>query len=231
MGGIFVKPYPSDTVFARHDTVFCNAAAGTTVLQSPFAGFYQVWDDGSTNIQRAITGSGTYWVRNGDYCHFRIDTFVAIVENIAPIITVNGFELGTTLPYSNYQWLFEGNIIPGAVNSTYTVTENGNYSVIAGNSNCTDTSNTYLVSNVTGIDNISSLSRQINIYPNPASDIIHINAPFPVQVSINSIEGKVLHTAEKTNTVTLSTLSRGVYFLHIRDKNGMLLKVEKIVKQ
>lgn len=231
MGGIFVKPFPSDTVFARHDTLFCNTPASQTIIQSPFAAFYQEWEDGSTNAQRTITGPGTYWVRNGDYCHYRIDTFVVAIENITPVITVSGLTLSTTQPYLNYQWLRGGNIIPGATSSTYTITENGSYSVLAGNNNCRDTSNVYTATNVTGINNPTGMAQHIRIYPNPVATIVYIDAPFAVEATISSIEGKVISTVKNATAISLATLSKGIYFLQIADKNGTLLKVEKLVKE
>ena len=231
MGGIYVKPIPGDTVLISHDTVFCNTPANQAIIQSPFAGFYQQWDDGSTDPQRTITASGTYWVRNGDYCHYRVDTFVVTIESISPVLTVSGLTLGTTTPYLHYQWLYEGNIITGATNSTYTITQNGHYSVFAGNDHCLDTSDVYTATNVTGILNLNDKAQQIKVYPIPASAVVYIDAPFPVQATLTSIEGKMIHTARKTNKISVEALSKGIYYLRVSDENGTLLKVEKIIKQ
>jgi hypothetical protein len=231
MGGIYVKPIPGDTVLTVHDTVFCNMPASQMMIQSPFAGFYQEWDDGSVNAQRTITASGTYWVRNGDYCHYRVDTFVVDIESISPIISVAGSTLSTTIPFLHYQWLYENNIIPGATNSTYAITQNGHYAVIAGNDHCLDTSNIYTATNVTGINDPANRANRIKVYPNPATSFLNIDAPFPVDVTISSIEGKVISSNKHEHTISIATLSKGVYFLRISDENGTLLKVEKIVKQ
>jgi hypothetical protein len=231
MGGIYVKPVPGDTVLTTHDTVFCNTPANQIVLQSPFAGFYQEWDDGSVNAQRTITASGTYWVRNGDYCHFRIDTFVVDIENIAPVISVSGPVLGTTVPFLHYQWLYENNIIPGATNSTYTATQNGHYSVIAGNDHCQDTSNVYTATDITGIEDLNNQAQFIRVYPNPSSSVINIEAPFAVEVTISSIEGKVISNFKNQRVISIASLNNGIYFLRISDKDGTLLKVEKVIKQ
>lgn len=231
MGGIYVKPIPGDSVFAVHDTVFCNTPADQMVLQSPFDGFYQEWDDGSTSPQRTITTSGTYWVRNGDYCHYRVDTFIVDVETVSPVLTVSGHTLGTTVPFLHYQWLLNNNIIPGATGSTYTMTENGDYAVIAGNDNCTDTSDVYTATDVTGVHNINGLGRYIRVYPNPASDLINIDAPLPVDVTINSMEGRTLGIYKNARSISVRSLSAGIYVLLIYDREGALLKAEKVLRQ
>lgn len=230
MGGIFVKPLPSDTVFARHDTVFCNTPAGQTIIQSAFDAFYQEWDNGSTAPQRTITASGTYWVRNGDYCHYRVDTFVVAVEHITPVIVASGLILSTTQPYLHYQWLQDGNIIPGANGATYTVTENGAYAVIAGNNNCQDTSAVYTEGSV-AIHDPADWTKQVTIYPNPATTMVYIESPVAVTATISSVEGKVISTVTNASVVSVAKLSKGIYFLRITDKEGRLLKVEKIIKQ
>jgi hypothetical protein len=232
MGGGFVKPYPNDTVFARHDTLGCNLSNGTMVLQSPSSLSFQFeWDNGSTNMQREITSSGTYWVRNGDYCHYRVDTFVVIMENINAVIAVNDVVLSTTVPYTNYQWLYNSNIIPGATASTYTMTENGNYSVVVNNGNCSDTSAVYEATDVTSINDMERLAQQIKIYPNPAKNKVYINAPERIHVAVNSIEGKEIMLVKNASAIAIDQLSKGIYFLRIMDKNGTLIKVEKLVKQ
>jgi hypothetical protein len=230
MGGGFVKPYPNDTVFARHDTLGCNLTGGTIGLQSPSAlSFHFEWDNGTTNAQRTVNASGTYWVRNGDYCHYRVDTFVVVIENINAVIVVNGVVLSTTVPYTNYQWLYNNNIIAGAMASTYTMTQNGNYSVVVNNGNCSDTSAVHVATDVTGIDEL--LAQQIKIYPNPAKNKIYISAPERVDVAVVSIEGKEIMTVKKASVITIDQLAKGIYFLHVTDKNGTLIKVEKLVKQ
>ncbi|MFA6059747.1 MAG: T9SS type A sorting domain-containing protein [Taibaiella sp.] len=232
MGGGFVKPYPNDTVFARHDTLGCNLSSGTMVLQSPSAlSFHFEWDNGSTTAQRTVNASGTYWVRNGDYCHYRVDTFVVIMENINAAIAVNGLVLSTTVPYTNYQWLYNGNIIAGATASTYTVTQNGNYSVVVNNGNCVDTSAIYEATNVTGIDDLQRLAQQIKVYPNPAKNKVYISAPERINVVVSSIEGKEIVAVKNASVIMLDQLAKGIYFLRITDKNGALIKVEKLVKQ
>jgi len=196
--------------------------------------FQYIWDDSSTTSKRVIDKAGIYWVIQSDGCHTYIDTF--IVKNFdmpEPVINVNVLALGIVgnFNYSSYQWLLNGEIIPGATDSTYTVTENGKYQVIVNNKHgCTDTSEVYIVTNATGINAMHTLSGQINIYPNPANGMVHINAPVVVNLSLCSIEGKILKEVKKSNQVSLQGLAEGIYFLQIYGQDGRLLKAEKIIK-
>jgi hypothetical protein len=232
MGGGLVKPYPNDTVFAVHDTMGCNLPGGTLTLQSPSALSFQFeWDNGSFGAQRAVSTSGTYWVRNGDYCHYRVDTFKVILENLNAVITANGNVLSTTVPYSSYQWLYNGVGITGATAATYTVTQDGNYNVVVSNGNCSDTSAVYVATDVTGINDPRGLAGKISIYPNPTKGKVYFNAPEPINVTLTSIEGKELLYVERVSVLSTEALSRGIYFLRITDKNGRFIKLEKLVKQ
>jgi len=150
-----------------------------------------------------------------------------------PYITVKVFELSTTGTYNSYQWLLNGNIIPGATDSTYTVMQNGNYNVIVSNAKgCKDTSDLYQVTNYTGIEDIPVLAHQIRIYPNPAQDFIQIDAPVPINVTLTSIDGKVIKHQEinaAANKLSVKELATGMYLISITDKNGHLIKVEKLI--
>src|SRR5690606_5612933 len=136
---------------------------------------------------------------------------------------------GTAIDYCTYQWILNGQDIPGASSSTYTVLENGDYQVIVTNEHgCTDTSEIYEVRNV-GIvmPNITDL---IRIYPNPVIDKVHIHAPMPVSVGLYSLEGRLLKQAVNASQLDLDGFTKGVYLLKIHDLKGRLLKTEKIVR-
>lgn len=150
---------------------------------------------------------------------------------IKPLINVNIFELGTTMQYAGYQWLKNGTVIPGATNPTYNVTENAGYRVVVSNARgCTDTSDTYTVTNV-GIGDLGFVKNDIKIYPNPASDIIYITSPVAVDLTIMGIDGRIIKKVSNAGSVSVKDLANGMYILHIADENGTLLRSEKIAKQ
>jgi hypothetical protein len=113
----------------------------------------------------------------------------------------------------------------------YTVSENGSYTVVVSDGDCTDTSSIYHVTNVTGIDDMQGLASQINVYPNPAKDLVYIYAPFTVNVQLAGIEGRVIRTVKGAKQISMSDLAAGVYLLRITDKDGTVLKVEKLIRE
>lgn len=188
------------------------------------------WNNGTADSTLQVTTAGTYWVKYGNSCHYRVDTFVLKGSDLNPIITVNGFNLGTTLPYTTYQWYRNNTLIAGATGNTYTVTQNGTYTVAVSDGTCTDTSAIYNVTNVS-IDPVQQLARQITVYPNPAQDMVYIKAPIAVNAKLTGIEGKVLKNIKNASHVAVGDLAAGIYLLHISDKNGNVLKVEKLIRE
>jgi len=88
---------------------------------------------------------------------------------------------------------------------------------------------------ILGINNIAQNVNTINVYPNPANDIINIQMSHPVDgtISINNVlgqqvyEGK-LSNANKTTQVSIGGLSQGVYLLKIESEEQTVVK--RIVK-
>jgi len=156
-----------------------------------------------------------------------------------PIISQNGSILQST-PGTSYQWFLNGNPIAGATFQNYTPTQSGNYNVeVTYYNNCAYPSNTIVIT-ITSIDNNPTIN-YMNVYPNPANNIISINY-VPTQneiniLSITNILGQTLiqkpinciSNSMITENIDLSDLSPGIYYLVI---NGKGLKFsEKIVKQ
>jgi uncharacterized repeat protein (TIGR01451 family) len=112
-----------------------------------------------------------------------------------PMISYNANTLLLTCQTSAvcYQWYLGGVLIPGATLQTLQLTvqsKSGNYSCkICDVNGCTTTSNTTMVSIVSGINEILS-SIGIEVYPNPASTQISIT-----QKQIGSIKRVVLSNA------------------------------------
>lgn len=82
-------------------------------------------------------------------------------------------------------------------------------------------------------------SNSIQIYPNPTKDLIQIefNTNDSEEISISVVDqlGRIIHTQNKTypkgnqiETVNLSDLSNGYYFVSVHGRNGV--EVEKIMK-
>ncbi len=71
-----------------------------------------------------------------------------------------------------------------------------------------------------GIENLST--EKITIYPNPASDFITINTSEKASIKVFDITGKLKISENLTgNTLNISTLSEGVYFISIQTETGV----------
>lgn len=92
-----------------------------------------------------------------------------------------------------------------------------------------DTSEVYEVNNVR-IADPGILGQQIAIYPNPAVNLIYVQSPVQVDLTLYSIEGKALKFLNNTSQISLSDVSEGIYLLKVYDRQGRLLKAEKIIK-
>jgi hypothetical protein len=82
-------------------------------------------------------------------------------------------------------------------------------------------------------------SLDIRIAPNPVhtqfSIILHPNLNFPYHFRIYDGLGRIIKKTDFINddfrpSIDISNLSSGVYYLHTFDSNGVLLKINKIIK-
>ena len=69
---------------------------------------------------------------------------------------------------------------------------------------------------------------QINVYPNPASETVHIEGVEADEVMVYNALGQVVKTVRGTNEIDLSGLVDGVYLVRIRDKEGRIF-LEKVM--
>lgn len=178
------------------------------------------------------TQSGThkfhYWSAGG------CDSVVVLnltVNNIPePFITINNQELGVTSAYDTYQWLLNGQAITGATQSTYTVSQNGSYQVVAGLANgCSDTSDVYEVTSSSSLKG-TTIAQLVQVYPNPSNGMLTLKAPVAIQWELISVDGRSLLKGKgKTQTIVLSDYAAGVYLLKLSDQEGNFVKTERVV--
>lgn len=229
-----VYPYPVVASYTKKlDTLICSGWTNGIELRPTklIENFIYEWNVNVTDTVLRIDTAGTYWVTYTNGCDIYVDSFILRGEELEPpVVTVNLHELGTTLSYTTYQWLKNGEIIPGAINRFYIVSENSDYQVVVGvGADCKDTSAIYPVTNITSIK-LVEIKDQIHVYPNPVKDLIYIEAPVKIDVGLVSIEGKIIRNEKDVVKLSVQDLSKGIYFLHIRNQEGRLIKVEKFVK-
>jgi hypothetical protein len=72
----------------------------------------------------------------------------------------------------------------------------------------------------TDIEDVNS-STAISIYPNPANDILYIRSNENIRYSgsVSSYDSKDILNFEDATSIDISSLSKGIYFLHIQMKS------------
>lgn len=81
-------------------------------------------------------------------------------------------------------------------------------------------------------------SAQVNVYPNPAHDIIGVHIKKgtkpPVLLQLLDLNGRILHTVQSTKSdfyIDIKSLLPGTYIVSLFNGNNMKILVKKIVKQ
>ncbi len=84
--------------------------------------------------------------------------------------------------------------------------------------------------------NINSAKNEcsIKISPNPVKDAIYIKSDSHFKLIMYNLLGNILKELEickGQSIINISDLSKGIYFLQIKDENGYIIKTRKIIKE
>lgn len=164
-----------------------------------------------------------------------MDAFIVKWNNCDLDMTIfnngSGMEANETSAGTTYQWYDgSGNAIPGATNSTYIPTANGDYQVLISKGDCSFFSNVYTVNSV-GMEALTN-QPEISIYPNPTNNVLVLSG---ITESSNLIitdllGNKVLEENAVSGIVEidLSHLPAGTYVIQLTTETSYI--VEKITK-
>jgi hypothetical protein len=121
-----------------------------------------------------------------------------------------------------------GTAIAGATQSSYTLTQNGAYSVsVTDTSLCTGSSATLNI----GTSGITTVSNNgIKVFPNPTKSLLFIESVSNINIDVKDITGRTLIT-ETSKVVDMSNLVPGMYIIYIKDAEGNVMQIEKVVKE
>lgn len=149
---------------------------------------------------------------------------------LRPVISLTGGILTTSPAFPSYQWIKNGTSIPGATNSSYTVTSDGTYKVaVVTPGGCLDTS-LILYGHPADVNAIPG-AESIRLFPNPATGIINVQSPVPLNTMILSPDGRTLGYRENVNRLDLSQLPHGIYFIELFDEHDIRIKTERVTLQ
>jgi hypothetical protein len=138
---------------------------------------------------------------------------------------------------SSYQWMTcetNGTYTPiaGANAQSFTPTQNGSYACKAVKGTCVDTSACKQVSNVGFIEYAEDAS--MRFYPNPAKNVLNIEASKVNQLSIVDMLGhefsNLTLNRNAVTSINIETLPTGVYFIKCKFDDGRIV-TKKFIKQ
>jgi PKD repeat protein len=182
------------------------------------------------NVSISIDGCGEYispsgnsiWTESGSYTDtiptiHGCDSIIDIELNIIDIdnsLTVDGDTIISNDAFSDYQWVDCDNnwaLVDGETEVEFIPTESGSYAVILTHGDCVDTSDCVeIIVGALPENHISYLS----VFPNPASDRIHIEMKGLKHISVYDMNGKTIFVKEIESEILILDVSgwaAGVY--------------------
>ncbi len=191
----------------------------------------------STDTINVIAGSdaGNIKVVAINSCGSGDTVSLAVTVRPAPQATIsrNGNILTVSQTFSSYQWLLNGSPIPGAINPTHIIAQNGTYTLkVTADNGCDGVSNEIIVTNHTAINELDKIG--FKFYPNPFKERLMITVPFRVTLVISDMTGKVVKYFEVSTAnmeINLTDLIAGNYLLNAySSESGELLGSTTLVK-
>ncbi|WP_343633648.1 T9SS type A sorting domain-containing protein [Fluviicola sp.] len=154
-------------------------------------------------------------------------TMTVVVNSVNTTVNTSGITITAAATGATYQWIncTTNQAIAGATNASFNPVQNGSYAVIVTQNNCSDTSNCVVISTV-GVESLEQ--NGWNVYPNPVTDQLFIEAIESAEITIIDMAGKTILSETLQpgkNTLNVSLLTRGVYF--IRSGSGANVKFVK----
>lgn len=176
--------------------------------------------DGTTHVSSSADDLSLVVVDNLD---------ITVPGGSIVVFEVNAGDSGT----NTGETFFPGNNADGETADSYLMAADCSVNVPTPVGDVTGTPESYVM-NVVGEPILSvgeNALSSISVYPNPASDVLNIEAPASVDiksVAIFDVLGKRSNAALVNGQINISDLARGVYILNIETSAGTI--TEKIVK-
>lgn len=169
------------------------------------------------------------WNWTSLFTMYEMNEYMSYAPDSESILLCDGASFDISInnpPYdANIQWYKDGVIIPGATESTYTITEAGYYETSAAPSFCPNNSSNSLGLNVIINTDCSLVIDNPNqivsvVYPNPATTEIHLEAALGIfeNYTIVDMMGKNVQSGtvdEVQTTISITSLANGIYVLQL----------------
>jgi hypothetical protein len=228
--GLWNRKLNSDEISCIYSTKISPASPGLLA--------YFDFEDGAPYADNTSVLAIQNEVNTGD----GIPEGFAFVDSTSNIIQGNNHGINTAVVQSGnaliaqnisatYQWIncTSNQIIPGAVNQSYTPNVNGSYAAIITQCGIIDTSACLTINNV-GLDDLENDSEML-MYPNPANSQVNINLSsrvdnYSIQI-FNMLGERVCDKSLKgndSNTFDLTKFTSGTYWVEIQSGNSIWKK-------
>lgn len=182
---------------------------------------------------QTITQIGSFGFIDARYIHNFAGKYIQDYGTPFDLNDLSNLINGTTVDLNNINFIKIIDVV-GTINTTYATYDDINNLVndpypTAFSSGGFDLNAVGVIHNTTTASIKEILIGEVNIYPNPVSNILNIKVSDMSDLSVNifSLDGKLLLSTNKT-TISLSQLNRGVYIINIKNELGVY--IHKIIK-
>jgi len=229
-------------------TILSNMNSCLSGTESNLVGLFK-FDEGSganatdysvsvLNGSLVSMNAATSWINNRTSACYNVNYLQmtqTVTINSNPVINVSTSLTGSTitanLTGATYRWLDCNNnntVIPNETGIGYTASANGNYAIEITVNGCVDTSACTSITTI-GINEIKN--KEISLYPNPTTSQLTINTTEQIKsINILDVSGKTVKAiTPNNNTIDVSDLTNGIYFLKIETENGIV--TSKFIKE
>lgn len=217
---------PSAPVIDAGSTTICNGQQISISAGSICQGCSLVWSNGQTGNSITATQAGTYFATAQNSCgNAKSNVWNLVAETYVPQAVLNNCVLEAPAG-SDYQWILNGQPIPGANAAAWIPLSNGNYQLtMTGPQGCNGTSAVITVNCITSAKDLNEQVK-VRVYPNPAEQGIYLSAPGVNIQSMVFIDGmgrtlmQVNHPIDG-EFIVLSGLAPGAYRIQVQTTIGL----------
>jgi hypothetical protein len=225
---ININPSPSLNIVANNSTI----CAGASVNLTASGASTYTWNTSATTTSIVVTPTSTtvYSVTGTSTLGCVGNKTISITVNAKPSLTLTA---GTTTACLNggaitltgtpSGGVYSGpNVTGNVLNPTALGTFNPIYTYTDIATSCTNsTSISILVSNCTGLNNITANSEKVSVYPNPNNGefVIDTKTQDQKEVQIIDVTGRIISefkSTDETIQVNINDIAKGLYYVNIK---------------